>query len=183
MKLAVLVAFSTAALAAERPINTQKSTIHVHVSKSGVFSAFAHDHDISASVAKGSVDPAAKRVEFQVAAAQLKVLDSRGSEKDRTQIQETMLGPEVLDTARYPEISFQSSSAETSGAGVWKVSGSLTLHGTTKPIAIEVGEKDGRYQGTTTLKQTDFGIKPVKVAGGTVRVKDEVRIDFDIQID
>jgi hypothetical protein len=32
------------------------------------------------------------------------------------------------------------------------------------------------------LKQTEFGIKPVKVAGGAVRVKDEIQIDLDIQL-
>jgi len=30
------------------------------------------------------------------------------------------------------------------------------------------------------LKQTDFGIKPVTIAGGTVKVKDELTIEFDI---
>jgi hypothetical protein len=36
--------------------------------------------------------------------------------------------------------------------------------------------------GNAVVKQSDFGIKPVKVAGGTVKVKDEVRIEFDIQL-
>jgi hypothetical protein len=32
----------------------------------------------------------------------------------------------------------------------------------------------------TVLKQTAFGIKPISVAGGTIKVKDEVEIDFTI---
>ena len=32
----------------------------------------------------------------------------------------------------------------------------------------------------TALKQTTFGIKPISVAGGTIKVKDEVEIDFAI---
>jgi polyisoprenoid-binding protein YceI len=40
--------------------------------------------------------------------------------------------------------------------------------------------KDGRYTGETTVKQTDFGIKPPGKAG--VRAKDEVRIEFDVQL-
>jgi hypothetical protein len=30
------------------------------------------------------------------------------------------------------------------------------------------------------LKQTDFGIQPVSVAGGTIKVKDELEIEFTI---
>jgi hypothetical protein len=36
--------------------------------------------------------------------------------------------------------------------------------------------------GAVHLKQTDFGIKPVRVGGGAVRVKDEIQIDVDIQL-
>jgi polyisoprenoid-binding protein YceI len=68
------------------------------------------------------------------------------------------------------------------GEGHWTVRGELTLHGQTKPVTADVSEKAGHYTGRATVKQTDFGIKPVKVAGGTVKVKDEVRVEFDIQL-
>ena len=60
--------------------------------------------------------------------------------------------------------------------------GNLTLHGETQPVTVEVREREGHYLGTSRFKQTEFGIKPFKAAGGTIRVKDEVRIDFDIQL-
>jgi polyisoprenoid-binding protein YceI len=62
-----------------------------------------------------------------------------------------------------------------------EVNGSLTLHGQTSEVTVEVKETDGHYLGTSRFKLTDFGIKPVKVAGGAIRVKDEVGIEFDIQ--
>jgi len=34
--------------------------------------------------------------------------------------------------------------------------------------------------GEVFIAQTGFGIKPVKVAGGTVRVKDRVKVSFTI---
>jgi hypothetical protein len=40
--------------------------------------------------------------------------------------------------------------------------------------------KGEHYRGSATLRQTDFGIKPLTVAGGTVKVKDEVKIEFEI---
>jgi hypothetical protein len=32
------------------------------------------------------------------------------------------------------------------------------------------------------VKQTDFGIVPISIAGGTVKVKDEIKVDFDIVV-
>jgi len=89
---------------------------------------------------------------------------------------------EVLDSEHYPEIVFRSTSAEPMGQGSWRVHGALTLHGQIRPLTVEVSQRDGHYIGNSLLKLTDFGIKPVRIAGGTVRVKDEIRIEFDIQL-
>jgi hypothetical protein len=45
-----------------------------------------------------------------------------------------------------------------------------------------VALKDDRYRGSATLKQTDFGMTPVTIAGGTVKVKDEIKIEFEIAL-
>jgi len=170
-----------AALAAPRPIDSAGSKITVFVGKAGAFSAFGHDHEVSAPVASGTVDTEARRVEFTVRSASMKVLDPKVSDKDREEIQKNMVGPEVLDVEKYPEIRFRSTTGEQS-AGSWTVKGELTLHGQTQPVTVTVKEQSGHYVGSAKIKQTDFGIKPVKVAGGTVKVKDELRIDFDIQL-
>jgi hypothetical protein len=40
---------------------------------------------------------------------------------------------------------------------------------------------EGRhYRGSASFKQSNFGINPIRIAGGTVKVKDEVKIEFDI---
>jgi hypothetical protein len=36
------------------------------------------------------------------------------------------------------------------------------------------------YATRTVLRQTDFGIRPISLGGGMIRVKDEVEIDFRI---
>jgi hypothetical protein len=170
------------AIGQSRPIDVKNSVMTVHVYKAGVFSAMAHDHEIAAPVASGSVDAAAHHVELHASAGALQVHDPKGSEKDRSEIQKTMLGPDVLDVEHHPEIIFRSTGAEPAGADSWTVRGDLTLHGQTRPVTLSVSEKAGHYVGAARIKQTDFGIKPIKVAGGTVRVKDEVQIDFDIQL-
>jgi polyisoprenoid-binding protein YceI len=174
--------WSAAANAQPREIDAAKSSMTVHVEKTGVLSAFGHEHVIAAPIASGSVDATAHKVQIRVNAGALKVRDTKGSEKDKAEIQSTMTGPEVLDVKSYPEITFRSTSAEQAGAGSWTVKGDLTLHGQTRPVRVTVKEADGRYTGSALLKQTDFGITPVKVAGGTVKVKDEVKIEFEIEL-
>ena len=163
-------------------IDTGKSVMTVRVYKAGVLSALGHDHEIAAPIAGGKVDATARQVELHMHARALQVRDPGVSDKDRTEIQSTMLGPEVLDAERHPEIAFRSTGAEAAGAGSWSVQGNLTLHGQTRAVAVEVHENGGHYIGTSRFKQSDFGIKPVRVAGGTIRVKDEIRIEFDIQL-
>jgi polyisoprenoid-binding protein YceI len=171
-----------AAAAQPRTIDTTKSVLTVHVFKAGVLSAFGHNHEITAPIGGGTVDPAANKVELHSTTRTLQVRDTGVSEKDRAEIQRTMLGPEVLDAERHPEIAFRSTGAEPAGAGAWKIQGNLTLHGQSRPITVEVREANGHFEGTARIKQTDFGIKPVKVGGGTISVKDEVRIEFNIQL-
>jgi polyisoprenoid-binding protein YceI len=171
-----------AASAQQRAIDISKSKMIVRVYKAGLFSALGHNHEISAPVSSGSVDVAARQVELRVRTSALKVLDPGVSEKDRNEIQGTMLGASVLEAGTHPEIVFRSTGAEAAGQGAWNVHGNLTLHGQTHTVDVEVRADGEHYVGTAHFKQTEFGIQPVKVAGGTIRVKDEVRIEFDIQL-
>jgi len=172
----------TAAGAQPRAIDAAKSVLTVRVFKAGLLSALGHNHEIAAPIAAGKVDTNTRTVELHVQAAALQVRDPEASEKDRGEIQHTMQGPEVLDVATHPEISFKSTAAEPAGAGAWKVQGNLTVHGETHPVTVEVHEENGHFAGSSQFKLTEFGIKPVKIAGGTVRVKDEVRIEFNVQL-
>jgi len=166
--------------AAPREIDTQKSVMTVRVFKSGLFSAFGHEHEISAPLKQGNLSEKDRSVELTVDARKLRVMDKDVSEKDRAEIQETMLGPKVLDTGRFPEIRFRSTAVESNGEGRWTVRGDLTLHGQTRAIRLAGRGENGHYRGTAELKQTDFGIEPVSVGGGTVKVKDGLRVEFEI---
>jgi polyisoprenoid-binding protein YceI len=166
-----------------RQIDTAHSTMTVHVYKTGFFSAFAHNHEIQAPIQSGEVqESGSASVELRVDARKLRVLDPEASDSTRAQIQETMLGTQVLDADHFPEIHFQSVGVEPKGPDHWIVHGNLGLHGKNQPIAFEVTLKDDRYRGSATLKQTNFGITPVTVAGGTVKVKGEVKIEFEIAL-
>jgi polyisoprenoid-binding protein YceI len=167
--------------AQQHTIDTQKSTLTIHVGKTGAFSGLGHEHEVRAPIHSGTADTGSHpAVEIRVDARELRVIDKDASEKDRAEVRKTMLGPEVLDSEHHPEIVFKSTGAESAGQGRWTLRGNLTMRGQTRPVTVQVTLKDFRYTGETTVKQTDFGIKPPGKAG--VRAKDEVKIDFDVRM-
>ncbi len=85
-----------------------------------------------------------------------------------------------LESGKYPEIAFRSSHAVKTTGGQWNVEGKLTLHAVTKPITVSVQRNGDAYAGHVTIKQTDFGIKPISAGGGTVKVKNDLEIEFHI---
>lgn len=182
LTLAFALLFLQQAAELPRAVDTTRSSLTVHVYKTGFLSAFGHNHEIEAPVEGGEVLASGTHsVKLRVDARKLKVLD-REDPKSRPEVQETMLGPQVLDSTRFPEIRFESSKIEEKGKNHWIVNGNLTLHGQTHPISFEVTLEDKLYRGTATIKQTVFGMTPVTVAGGTVKVKDEVKVEFSISL-
>ena len=165
---------------AQKVIDTQRSVLTVRVYKAGMFSAFGHEHAIRAPIQNGTFDEEKGTVDFVVDARALRVLDSDVSDKDRAEIQSTMLGSKVLDSSQFPEIRFHSTEVRRTSENRWTVQGDLTLHGQTHPVKVDVERQDGRYRGSARLRQSEFGITPVTVAGGTIKVKDEVRVEFEI---
>jgi polyisoprenoid-binding protein YceI len=167
--------------AQQHNIDPQKSTLTIHVGKTGALSGLGHEHEVRAPIHSGTTDTGSHpAVEIHVDSRALRVIDKDESEKDRAAVQKTMLGSEVLDCERFPEIVFKSTGAESAGPGRWTLRGNLALRGQTRPITVQVTLKDGHYTGETTVKQSDFGIKPPGKAG--IRAKDEVRIEFDVRL-
>ena len=167
--------------AQSKTIDVNKSSLKIRVFKSGAFSAFAHDHEIAAPIEEGKIDSSAHAsVQLRVDSRKMRVLDPDTSADKRAEIQHTMQSDKVLDVEKFPEISYQSTTVTSRGEGRWEVHGELTLRGRKQPVALEVSLHDGHYRGSTSIKQTDFGIDPIRIAGGTVKVKDEVKIEFDI---
>ena len=119
-------------------------------------------------------------------AGKLSLLD-KVSEKDAAEIENTMRD-QVLEISRYSEITFVSkdvSMQQISGEKYdVRLQGFLTLHGETREQIIkteaEISGKTIRATGKFSLNRSDFKIKQVKALGGTLKVKDEVEISFDI---
>jgi hypothetical protein len=180
--VALVVASAIVGVRAEsRPIDTEHSSLTVLVFKSGLFSAFADNHEIRAPIARGTISEGQPRgIEILVRSADLRVLDPNLSPDRRAEVQTRMLGPEVLDTATFSDIIFASTSVDPAGPGRWNVAGRLTIHGQTRTLTFPVVLEQDKYRGQVTIKQSDFGIEPIRIAGGTVKVKDELTVKFEI---
>lgn len=172
-------------------VNARESQFIVRAFAGGLFSALAHDHTIAirdfsgeARFTYGTVEPAS--LQLTIKSASLAVMD-KVSDSDRQKIEDTMRR-EVLAVDQYPDIVFRSTSVSASrieeGKYQTKISGDLTLHGTTRAITMDANvtfyEASLRAQGQFTVRQSDFGIKQVSVAGGTVKVKNELKLAFNI---
>lgn len=178
--LVAVTLIPAAALTQNVAIDTTRSTVTVRVYKSGLLSAFAHNHVIQAPIASGSLDAKERSVELSFNVSSMKVVDPEGSDSERKEIEDTMKGPTVLGMEKFPVISFASSAVTTLGPDRYQVTGALTLHGASHQITFPVLHSGERYSGSLALKQTDYGITPVKIAGGSVRVKDEITLEVSI---
>jgi polyisoprenoid-binding protein YceI len=151
-----------------------------------------HRHTIRAQQFTGSVEwdsalPEAVRIDLVIDAKSLKVTDDDLDPGDVAKVQQDM-ETKVLEVEKYPEIHFLSNVAtlRESSEGKWAldVSGSLLLHGVSQPVVVPLTvEMSGNVlhlQGETTLRQKDYEIEPVSVGLGTVKVKNEVKIQFNL---
>jgi polyisoprenoid-binding protein YceI len=166
----------------DQAIDTERSFLTVHVGKVGLLSAAAHEHWVNAPVAGGTIDADGARpaVSFTVDARRLSVRPEEGvTDRDRAEVQSNMQR-KVLESAAYPDIVFRSTQVRRTGALAWEVSGDLTLHGVTRRVSVAVTREDNAYVGTARIKQTEFGIQPIKIGGGVVKVKDELEISFRV---
>ena len=172
-------------------VDADRSRAVIEVGKSGAFSFAGHTHEVEAPLKDGLVRldpdaPAKSDVKLTFNAAALRVTGKGESQSDVPKVQETMLGDQVLDAKKFPTIVFESTAVTAKGVAPTldlTVAGRMTIHGVTKPVTAQVSVKvDGASltaTGRFTIKQTDFGIKPVSV-GGVVKVKDELAISFTI---
>jgi polyisoprenoid-binding protein YceI len=175
-------------------VDAAASHLVIHVGRSGALSFAGHDHEVIAPAMTGQIvyiaeDPSQSTVSVTFDAAKLRVTGQNEPAKDVAEVQETMVGPRVLDVGRFPTIAFQSREVSVdrrqNGQLVLRVTGDLTLHGVTRLLTATVTVKPSAGEieatGTVRLRQTDFGMKPVSAGSGTVRVKDEVEVTFTLR--
>jgi len=191
--LGLLLVSSSPQGATTYAIDSDASHVVAQVDKTGLFSFAGHTHEVAAPVASGSVtvdssNLSRSTVHLVFDASSLKVTGKGEPAGDVREVQRTMESDRVLDVSRFPRVSFDSREIEVLGRDgdrvKLRVTGDLMLHGVTRPASAELSATvaAGRLSatGTAKVKQTDFGIQPVTAGAGTVRVKDEVTVEFTL---
>lgn len=191
----------TSARAAERTFDLGPETCHltVRVFRAGMLSSMGHEHLFFPDRWSGRirVDEALARtaVELRVDATSLHDREPGLSDSDRVKV-EQQTRDEVLEADRYPYITFvanqlkveAASAPPSAGAGGKELRGTLagtiTLHGHARPLevpfAATLTSDTLVARGSVRLKLHDFGIKPPSAALGTIKVKDELLVGFDV---
>jgi polyisoprenoid-binding protein YceI len=173
-------------------VDPAKSRVTIAVGKSGAFSFLGHKHEVSGPIESGSIDVdpgnlSGSRVSLAIATSSLKVSGADEPPEDRPKVQEAMESDQVLGVARYPRITFESTGVTGGQPGTPAldvvVAGRLTIRAVTRPVSVPVhvqlGDHSLNANGRFSVRQTEFGIKPISV-GGAVAVKDRLDITFSV---
>jgi polyisoprenoid-binding protein YceI len=158
---------------------------------SGMLSAFGHNPTIAIRSFQGEAwfrpqAPEQSSLQLVIDANSLTVTNDM-NDKDRREI-ERIMKEEVLETSQHPEIRFDSSGVDATqiseGMFVMKIMGRLSLHGVNRdiliPCNVTISDDRLRVNGEFVVRQTDYRIQLVSVAGGTLKLKDELKFSFDI---
>jgi hypothetical protein len=164
----------------------------VQAFSTGLLSAFGHSPKfalrdmqgtVQFTVGEGNIEN--PHLHLQFTAGSLEVIDDI-SDKDRREIHRQMY-EEVLEIDRFPEIVYDCSRMTINGGGNQfsaLLTGNLNLHGETHPLAVSarviLAEDTLKASGDFTVSQRQFAIAPVTVAGGAIKLKDEVKCTFNI---
>lgn len=173
-------------------VDPAQSRVTIAVGKSGAFSFLGHKHEVSGPIESGSIDVdpgnlSGSRVSLAIATSSLKVSGADEPPEDRPKVQEAMESDQVLGVARYPRITFESTGVTGGQPGTPAldvvVAGRLTIRDVTRPVSVPVHVQLGDHllnaNGRFSVRQTEFGIKPISV-GGAVAVKDRLDITFSV---
>jgi polyisoprenoid-binding protein YceI len=174
-------------------LDAGRSKFMAHASRSGLFWFKGKSHHLAASDFSGqvgltpqSITPASLRLVVKAAS-----LHETGAEftDQQKQIIDKELKDIVLHPDQYPEIVFQSTSvtakpAKTGGGYDVRLTGNLTLHGTTRrieiPATVTLNGDELHAVGTFSIDRDDYKVKATSAFHGLVRVDDDVKFEFDI---
>ena len=157
----------------------------------GILSSLGHNptlifRDLSGDL---QVDPADFKTSSVRIAVQAISLEAVNDVRDQDKQDIERRGrEEVLEASRYAEIIYACSTvsaSKTAEGQYWvALSGQLTLHGVThdQPVSarVTINGDSLRASGECSVKQTAYGIKLVSAVGGAIKVKDDVKITFEI---
>jgi polyisoprenoid-binding protein YceI len=164
----------------------------IKTGRAGLAARAGHDLTIeitrwSATVTIPDGDIAAATVSAELHLDSLAVREGTGgakplSDKDRRDIQNQ--AAKILGAGDQATAGFTSTRVIPSGSGsTGAIEGTLTLNGRSQPTRLQLtAAAPGRYRGGATVKQTDFGITPYTGFFGALKLRDEVGVEFEADL-
>ena len=116
---------------------------------------------VEGSLAFDPERPEAASVEASIPVASIEVTNER--------LMGRLMDADLLGGKDHPTIAFRSTRVEPGGAGHWKVSGDLTIHGVSRPVVLDSrflgqgkhpfsGKITAAFRGETTIDRREFGV-------------------------
>ena len=181
-------------------VDLAKSRVFTFVGATG----FGHEHGIEGRLASGSLQLGANQNAGELvfdmksfdadtpAARKFVGLEGESDDSTRKQVNDNMLGADVLNVARFPTAKFAIQSAlpykgtKPGAPPQYILDGQFTMHGVTKHIRIlaETEESNGtiHVRSQFAVLQSQFGITPFTKLLGTIGVADKLTIYGDAWI-
>ena len=154
-----------------------------HLGLSTVRGAFSK---LSGTMVRDDQDITNSSVEVTI---DVNTVDTREPDRDKD-----LRSERFFDVAHFPTMTFKSKKVEQVAPGKLRVTGDLTIRGTTKEVTLEVdgptapvkdpwGNQRLAATATTKINRQDYGVKwNAKLDNGGVVVGDEVNITLDIEM-
>ena len=165
--------------------NGSNAECFVFTSKEGLLSKAAHDLKIRVEQFEIRVKDAPQAIEATFDASSLRLVSAQfdGREEDLpardVQKIHKHIVKDILHSKEFPEVRFVSSSVEAVDDG-FRVQGSLTLRGQTRPLSADIRAEGHRWVTDVPLRQPDFGIKPFRALFRTIRIKPDVQVRVSV---
>ena len=184
-------------------LNENSGNVYIYTFKEGLLSKLAHDLLIDVTNFKVNVNVpeegfSSGNLDLELQANSLKVICAlKEGERQPDTLKEKDIADIERDTAKkvlhpdkYPTVNFCSKEILEKpelcyklGEDGYHVKGELSLHGVTKPVEFDIKTTNGEnLTGMITLLQKDYGIKPFKAMLGTLKIKNEINIGFDLSL-
>jgi polyisoprenoid-binding protein YceI len=177
---------STATSAKSYSIDEAHSSIRFWVRHLMISKVHGEIPDITGTVVYDDADPASAKIDVTI---QLKSLTTKQDQRDGH-----LKSADFFDVENFPTMTYTSTSVTSNGEGNFTVDGNLTLHGVTKPVALEAeitpeitspfgGFKVG-VSAKGKLNREDFGMTwNQAIEAGGVAVGKEVTFEIDLELD
>ncbi|WP_425829125.1 YceI family protein [Streptomyces fractus] len=162
------------------PAHTTLGFVARHAMVTNVKGSFS---DFTGSLHLDGSDPAKSTASFDVQMASI----STGNEDRDGHLKSA----DFFKIDEFPTMTFRSTSAESLGGDDYRITGDLTILGTTKPISIDLefngvakdpfGNERVGFEGKSEILRSDWGLSwNAALETGGVLISDKIKLNFDI---